>query len=165
MSATSSKIHPADEKISLYKTGKFVDFCRGPHIPSTGQDQGLQVAEHRRRLLARQGREPATAAHLRDCFFSKKDLEEHLHKLEEAKRRDHRVLGKQLDCSPSRNWPGRTHLLASQGRIIRKRWKNWMREEYLKRATRWCTRRTWRAASSGRPPGTRASTPKTCSPD
>ncbi len=41
-----------DEKISIYKTGKFLDFCRGPHIPSTGKDQSVQAAEHRRRLLA-----------------------------------------------------------------------------------------------------------------
>ena len=56
---------PADEAITLYGQGEWKDLCRGPHVPSTGQPQGLQADPHRRRLLARGFVQRATAAHLR----------------------------------------------------------------------------------------------------
>src|SRR5256714_14400330 len=53
-----------DEKISIYKTGKFLDFCRGPHIPSTGKIKAFKLLNIAG-VLARRREEPATAAHLR----------------------------------------------------------------------------------------------------
>src|ERR1044072_2379315 len=86
-----------DEKISIYKTGKFLDFCRGPHIPSTGKIKAfklLSVAgaywkgdEHSRPLQRIYG----------TAFFSQKDLDAFLTQIEEAKKRDHRRLGRELD--------------------------------------------------------------------
>ena len=87
-----------NEPVSIYRQGAFNDFCRGPHLPSTGKIKPgtfklLSVAgaywkgdEHNKMLQ----RIYATA------FLSKKDLEEHLRRLEEAKLRDHRKLGKEL---------------------------------------------------------------------
>jgi len=85
------------EVISTYTDGPFTDLCRGPHVPDTSYLKHFKLLhtagaywrgdEHRQMLQ----RIYATA------FFRKDELDEHLHRLEEAKRRDHRVLGRQLD--------------------------------------------------------------------
>jgi threonyl-tRNA synthetase len=84
------------EKLSFYQQGEFLDLCRGPHVPSAGMIgafkllsiagaywKGDQDNKQLQRLYA-------------TAFFTEKDLEEHLAKIEEAKKRDHRVLGKRL---------------------------------------------------------------------
>ena len=86
-----------DEIISTYTDGPFIDLCRGPHVPDTSYLKNFKLLhtagaywrgdEHRQMLQ----RIYATA------FWKKEDLEEHLHRLEEAKRRDHRMLAQQLD--------------------------------------------------------------------
>ncbi|MGI9611239.1 MAG: aminoacyl--tRNA ligase-related protein, partial [Acidimicrobiia bacterium] len=86
-----------DEVITVYRNGPFLDLCRGPHVPSTGHLKHYQLLnaagaywrgdENRQMLQRIYG----------TAFFKKDDLSGHLHRLEEAKRRDHRVLGKHLD--------------------------------------------------------------------
>jgi threonyl-tRNA synthetase len=87
----------ADEVISTYRDGDFVDLCRGPHVPDTSWLKHFRLmstagaywrGDSKRQMLQRIY---ATA------FFKKEELEAHVHRIEEAKRRDHRVLGKQLD--------------------------------------------------------------------
>ncbi len=86
-----------DETITVYRDGPFLDLCRGPHIPSTGRLRHVKLlsaagaywrGDERRQMLQRI---------YGTAFFREKDLAEHLERLEEAKRRDHRVLGRQLD--------------------------------------------------------------------
>ena len=86
-----------DEIISVYRDGPFLDLCRGPHVPSTGRLRHFKLlsaagaywrGDERRRMLQRV---------YGTAFFRKKELRTHLHRLEEAKKRDHRVLGKRLD--------------------------------------------------------------------
>ena len=86
-----------DETISVYTDGPFVDLCRGPHVPSTGRIRFFKLlhaagaywrGDERRQMLQRI---------YGTAWFSQKDLDAHLHQLEEARKRDHRVLGKQLD--------------------------------------------------------------------
>ncbi len=86
-----------DEVITVYRDGPFLDLCRGPHIPSTGRLKHFELlsaagaywrGDERRQMLQRI---------YGTAFFTKKDLRKHLHRLEEAKKRDHRVLGKRLD--------------------------------------------------------------------
>jgi threonyl-tRNA synthetase len=88
---------PEDEVISTYRDGDFVDLCRGPHVPDTSWLKHFKLlntagaywrGDVKRQMLQRIY---ATA------FFKKDDLDQHLHRIEEAKRRDHRLLGKQLD--------------------------------------------------------------------
>ncbi len=88
---------PADEVISTYRDGDFVDLCRGPHVPDTGWLKHFKLlhtagaywrGDSKRQMLQRIY---ATA------FFKKDELEQDVFRREEAKRRDHRVLGKQLD--------------------------------------------------------------------
>lgn len=86
-----------DEVISVYRNGPFLDLCKGPHLPSTGRIEHVKLLsaagaywrgdENRQMLQRIYG----------TAFFSKKDLAAHLERLEEARRRDHRVIGKQLD--------------------------------------------------------------------
>ncbi|MBU1355392.1 MAG: threonine--tRNA ligase [Candidatus Edwardsbacteria bacterium] len=88
---------PEGEKISLYRQGEFADLCRGPHLPSTGRMRFyklLSVAgaywrgDEKRKMLQR----------IYGTAFDKKEqLEAHLQKLEEIKKRDHRKLGKEMD--------------------------------------------------------------------
>src|SRR6202795_676636 len=86
-----------DEKISLYKTGKFVDFCRGPHIPSTGKIKAFKLLNIAGAYwLGKEGNPQLQRIH-GVSFYSKKEMDEYMRQLEEAKRRDHRALGQQLD--------------------------------------------------------------------
>jgi threonyl-tRNA synthetase len=87
----------ADEIISTYSDGPFVDLCRGPHVPDTSRVKHFKLlhtagaywrGDERRQMLQRI---------YGTAWFRKEDLDAYLHRLEEAKRRDHRVLGKQLD--------------------------------------------------------------------
>ena len=96
-----------DEKISLYKTGKFVDFCRGPHIPSTGRIKAFKLLNIAGAYWLGDEKNPQLQRIYGTSFYSKKDLDEYMHKLEEAKKRDHRVSASSWTCSPSRSWPDR----------------------------------------------------------
>jgi threonyl-tRNA synthetase len=87
----------SDEVISTYTDGPFTDLCRGPHVPDTSYLKHFKLlsaagaywrGDEKRQMLQRIY---ATA------FFKKEELEQHLHRMEEARKRDHRVLGKQLD--------------------------------------------------------------------
>jgi threonyl-tRNA synthetase len=86
-----------NEIISVYTDGPFVDLCRGPHLPSTGRIKHFKLlhaagaywrGDERRQMLQRI---------YGTAWFSKDDLAGYLHRLEEARKRDHRVIGKQLD--------------------------------------------------------------------
>jgi threonyl-tRNA synthetase len=88
----------ADEPIvSFYTTGKFIDFCRGPHIPSTKRIQAFKLMSVAGAYWKGQEGNPQLQRIYAACFFTKKELDEYLHRLEEAKRRDHRKLGTELD--------------------------------------------------------------------
>jgi threonyl-tRNA synthetase len=88
--------HPGED-ISLYRNGKFVDFCRGPHVPSTGRVKAFKVMSLSGAYWLGDEKNPQLQRIYGTAFFSKKDLEDYLHLLEEAKRRDHRRLGKELE--------------------------------------------------------------------
>ena len=88
---------PRNEDISLYREGDFIDLCRGPHVPSHRQAQGIQADEGGRRLLARRLEERDAAAHLRHRLGEKEDQDSLPAQLEEAEKRDHRKLGRELD--------------------------------------------------------------------
>ncbi|MGC2108052.1 MAG: threonine--tRNA ligase [Candidatus Korobacteraceae bacterium] len=123
-----------DEKISIYKTGKFTDFCRGPHIPSTGRIKAFKVLSIAGAYWLGDEKNPQLQRIYGTSFFSKKDLDDYLHKLEEAKKRDHRVLGKQLDLFSIQELAGPGLIFwHPKGGIMRKEMEDWMREEYLKR--------------------------------
>jgi threonyl-tRNA synthetase len=85
------------EAISLYRNGKFVDFCRGPHVPSTGRVKAFRVMSLSGAYWLGDEKNPQLQRIYGTAFFSKKDLDEYLERIEDARRRDHRRLGKELE--------------------------------------------------------------------
>ena len=123
-----------DEKISIYKTGKFQDFCRGPHIPSTGRIKAFKLLSIAGAYWLGDEKNPQLQRIYGTAFYSKKELEDYLHQLEEQKKRDHRVLGKQLDLFSIQELAGPGLIFwHPKGAIIRKTMEDWLRDEYIKR--------------------------------
>ena len=123
-----------DEKISIYKTGKFLDFCRGPHIPSTGKIKAFKLMNIAGAYWLGDEKNPQLQRIYGTSFFSKKDLDQYLNQIEEAKKRDHRVLGQQLDLFSIQELAGPGLIFwHPKGGIIRKEMEDWMRDQYLKR--------------------------------
>jgi threonyl-tRNA synthetase len=123
-----------DEKISIYRTGKFTDFCRGPHIPSTGKIKAFKLLNIAGAYWLGDEKNPQLQRIYGTSFFSKKDLDDYLHNIEESKKRDHRVLGQQLDLFSIQELAGPGLIFwHPKGGIIRKEMEDWMRSEYLKR--------------------------------
>jgi len=122
-----------DEKISLYKTGKFVDFCRGPHIPATGRIKAFKLLNIAGAYWLGDEKNPQLQRIYGTSFYSKKELDEWLKQMEEAKRRDHRVIGKQLDLFSIQELAGPGLIFwHPKGGMMRKIMEDWMREQYLK---------------------------------
>jgi threonyl-tRNA synthetase len=123
-----------DEKISIYRTGKFTDFCRGPHIPSTGKIKAFKLFNIAGAYWLGKEGNPQLQRIYGTSFYSKKDLDEYLKQQEETKKRDHRVLGQQLDLFSIQELAGPGLIFwHPKGGIIRKEMEDWMREEYIKR--------------------------------
>ncbi|HUN84764.1 MAG TPA: threonine--tRNA ligase [Terracidiphilus sp.] len=88
--------HPGDQ-VSFYRNGEFVDFCRGPHVPSTGRVKAFRVMSISGAYWLGSEKNPQLQRIYGTAFFSKKDLDDYLDRIEDAKRRDHRRLGKELE--------------------------------------------------------------------
>ncbi|MBI2796299.1 MAG: threonine--tRNA ligase [Gemmatimonadetes bacterium] len=86
-----------DEVISTYADGPFTDLCRGPHVPDTGYVRHFRLLHTAGAYWRGDEKRPMLQRIYATAFFSKEELDRHLHQLEEARRRDHRVLGKALD--------------------------------------------------------------------
>jgi len=123
-----------DEKISIYRTGKFTDFCRGPHIPSTGKIKAFKLFNVAGAYWLGKEGNPQLQRIYGTSFYSQKGLDEYLKQQEETKKRDHRVLGQQLDLFSIQELAGPGLIFwHPKGGIIRKEMEDWMREEYIKR--------------------------------
>jgi threonyl-tRNA synthetase len=124
---------PGDE-ISLYRNGKFVDFCRGPHVPSTGRVKAFKVMSVAGAYWLGDEKNQQLQRIYGTAFFNPKDLEAHFKRLEEIKARDHRVLGKQLDLFSIQEVAGSGLIFwHPKGGLIRKTMEDWMREECIRR--------------------------------
>jgi threonyl-tRNA synthetase len=125
----------AGDIFSEYTLGPhFIDFCRGPHLSSTSRIKAFKLlsiagaywkgSEHNKQLQRIYG----------TAFFTKKELDEYLLKLEEAKKRDHRKLGQELDLFSIQELAGPGLIFFHpKGGIVRKQIEDWMRDQYLKR--------------------------------
>jgi threonyl-tRNA synthetase len=124
--------HPT---LSFYRQGEFIDLCRGPHIPAAGAIGAFKLLS----IAGAYWKGDADRQQLQRLYatawFSKEELEEHLQRVEEAKRRDHRLLGKQLDLfatNPNLVGPGLV-LWLPKGATVRGLLEAFIREELLKR--------------------------------
>jgi threonyl-tRNA synthetase len=125
--------HPGDQ-VSFYRNGKFVDFCRGPHVPSTGRVKAVKLTSLAGAYWLGDEKNPQLQRIHGTAFFSQKDLDAHFARLEEAARRDHRLLGKQLDLFSIQEVAGAGLIFwHPKGGMIRKIMEDWMREECIRR--------------------------------
>ena len=88
---------PASEVLSLYKQGDFVDLCRGPHVPSTGKLKAFKLMKLAGAYWRGDSKNEMLQRVYGTAWENKKDLEDYLHRLEEAEKRDHRKIGKTQD--------------------------------------------------------------------
>ncbi len=88
---------PADEDISIYRQGEFIDLCRGPHLKSTGSVPAFKLLSIAGAYWRGDEKNKMLQRIYGTAFFSEEELEKYLYRLEEAKKRDHRKLGRELD--------------------------------------------------------------------
>jgi len=125
----------ADEPmVSFYTTGKFIDFCRGPHIPSTKRIQAFKLTNVAGAYWKGQEGNAQLQRIYALAFYTQKELDEYLHRIEEAKRRDHRRLGAELDLFSIQEAAGPGLIFwHPKGGLIRTIVENWLRDELLRR--------------------------------
>ena len=122
-----------DEVITVYENGPFLDLCKGPHVPSTGKLEYFKLlsgagaywrGDEKRQMLQRI---------YGTAFHSRPELDKHLDRLEEAKKRDHRVIGKELDLFSIQEEVGSGLILwHPRGGIIRHTVEEFLKETLLK---------------------------------
>ncbi|HPW42121.1 MAG TPA: threonine--tRNA ligase, partial [Bacillota bacterium] len=123
---------PEDSVISFYKQGEFVDLCAGPHAPSTGKVKALKLLSVAGAYWRGNEKNKMLQRIYGTAYTKKSDLEEYLNMLEEAKRRDHRKLGKELDLfSLHEEGPG-FPFFHPKGMIIRNELENFWRNIHKK---------------------------------
>jgi len=125
----------ADEVFSEYTLGPdFIDFCRGPHVPGTARIKAFKLLSVAGAYWKGDEHNPKLQRIYGTAFFNKKDLDAYLARLEEAKKRDHRKLGQELDLFSIQELagPGLIFFHPKGGRV-RKIIEDWMRDQYLAR--------------------------------
>jgi len=122
---------PHGEQLSLYKQGDFIDLCRGPHVPSTGKLQAFKLMKVAGAYWRGDSNNEMLTRVYGTAWGDKKALKEYLHKLEEAEKRDHRKIGRQLDLFHSQEEaPGMVFWHAPG-------WTLWQQvEQYMRRVFR-----------------------------
>ena len=120
--------------ISLYRQGDFVDMCRGPHLPDTGKLKAFKLITTAGAYWRGDENNKMLTRIYGTAFFNKKDLAQQLERIDEARKRDHRVLGRQLGLFTFSDdvGPG-LPLWLPKGAIIRMELEGWLRGELLKR--------------------------------
>ena len=125
----------ADSVFSEYTLGpNFIDFCRGPHVPSTSKLKAFKLLSIAGAYWKGDEKNQRLQRIYGTAFFSKKELDEYLQRLEEAKKRDHRKLGKELDLFSIQELAGPGLIFFHpKGGAVRKLIEDWMRTQYLAR--------------------------------
>ncbi len=124
---------PEDEVISFYKQGDFVDLCAGPHMDRTGQIKAVKLQSVAGAYWRGDSNRQMLQRIYGTCFPSQKELDEYLEKLEEAKKRDHRKIGKEMDLfALYEEGPGFPFFMPN-GMIIRNELENFWKTEHRKR--------------------------------
>src|SRR5438132_1200350 len=120
--------------LSFYRQGEFIDLCRGPHIPHAGKVGAFKLMS----IAGAYWKNDASRKQLQrlyaTAFFNEKDLKAYLEQLEEAKKRDHRVLGKQLKLFTISQQAGQGLILwMPKGAMVRSQLETFIKDELLKR--------------------------------
>jgi threonyl-tRNA synthetase len=136
----SYKIEHIDDKLkndatlSFYRQGEFIDLCRGPHIPHAGRIGAFKLLSIAGAYWKNDHTRPQLQRLYGTAFFTQKELDAYLAFIEEAKKRDHRTLGKQLKLFTISQTAGSGLILwMPKGAMVRNILENFIREELLKR--------------------------------
>jgi threonyl-tRNA synthetase len=123
-----------DEKVSLYESGDFFDLCRGPHIESTGKIKAFKLLRISGAYWRGSEKNPMLQRIYGTAFYKDEELKDYLNKLEEAKKRDHRKIGKELDLFSIQEESGPGLVLwHPKGAIIRRTIEDFWYKEHEKR--------------------------------
>ncbi len=123
-----------DDNVSLYRQGKFVDLCRGPHVASTGEIKAFKLLSIAGAYWRGDEHNPMLQRIYGVAFKSEEALEEYLKKLDEAGKRDHRKLGKELDLFSIHEEAGPGLVCwHPRGAVIRRIIEDFWKEEHIKR--------------------------------
>ncbi len=124
---------PEDSEISFYKQGEFTDLCAGPHLPSTGKVKAIKLMQLAGAYWRGSEKNKMLQRIYGTAFPKKSQLDEYLHRLEEAKKRDHRKLGRELDLFDIyEEGPGFPFFLP-KGMVLRNLLEDYWRREHEKR--------------------------------
>ena len=120
--------------LSFYRQGEFIDLCRGPHIPHAGKVGAFKLLSIAGAYWKNDSSRKQLQRLYATAYFNQKDLDAYLHQIEEAKKRDHRVLGKQLKLFTISQAVGSGLILwMPKGAIVRGILESFIKEELLKR--------------------------------
>ena len=126
------------DTVSLYDQDDFIDLCRGPHVPGTGDIKAFKLLNSAGRVLARATRRTrCSSGSTGPPGPTKEQLKAYLDRLEEMKKRDHRKLGRELELFSSRGLTGAGLILwHPKGAVIRRVIEDFWKEEHVKRRVR-----------------------------
>ncbi len=119
--------------VSLYNQGEWFDLCRGPHIQSTGQVKAFKLLSVAGAYWRGDEKNPMLQRVYATAFGDKKELEQYLLNLEEAKKRDHRKLGKELGLFMFHEWAPGSPFFTGKGAIVYNELQKLMRDQYRQR--------------------------------
>jgi threonyl-tRNA synthetase len=123
-----------EETLSVYRQGDFVDLCRGPHLPRTGLIKSFKLTSVAGAYWRGDEKNAMLQRLYATAFLNNKDLKSYLHKLEEARRRDHRKLGRELDLfSFSEEVGAGLVIWHPKGALLRTLIEDFERKEHLRR--------------------------------
>ena len=123
---------PEDAVISFYQQGEFTDLCAGPHLPSTGRVKSFKVMNLAGAYWRGDETKPMLQRIYATSFPKKTQLDDHINKLEEAKKRDHRRLGRELGLFALVDEGPGFPIFLPKGMILRNELENFWREEHRK---------------------------------
>ncbi|HEY2804913.1 MAG TPA: threonine--tRNA ligase, partial [Gemmatimonadales bacterium] len=119
---------PEGETISVYTDGPFTDLCRGPHVANTGRIQHFKLLHGAGAYWRGDERNQMLQRIYGTAWFKKEELEAYLHRLEEAKKRDHRRLGRELDLFMFHHWAPGAVFWTARGTAMVNELNDYMRE-------------------------------------
>ena len=124
---------PEGERVSCYRQGEFIDLCRGPHVASTGRLGVFKLTHTAGAYWKGDEKNPMLQRIYGASFLTQKELDEHLKRLEEAKERDHRKLGKELDLFSFHPWAPASPFFHPKGTVLYNALFEYLRAEYSRR--------------------------------
>jgi len=122
-----------DDRVSCYRQKDFIDLCRGPHVPSTGRLGVFKLTHTAGAYWKGDEKNPMLQRIYGACFLTQKDLDDYLKQQEEARARDHRKLGKELELVAFHPWAPASPFFLPKGAVLYNGLLEYLRTEYAKR--------------------------------